>query len=184
MTAADLPAVLALNNAHAAATSPHDADSLAGLVAMADVALVADAPGDAFLIGLFEGAAYASPNYRWFADRFPRFAYVDRVVVGERAQRRGLASALYGALFAAAADGGRDRVCAEVNSDPPNPVSDAFHAARGFFVVGEARLPAGKSVRYLTRRLRLTPVQVETARAATAQAAAAAGAQPRSRMGR
>jgi len=174
MASADLPAVLALNNAHAAATSPHDADSLAGLVAMADVALVADAPGDAFLIGLFDGAPYASTNYRWFADRFDRFAYVDRVVVAGHARRRGLASALYGAMFAAAADSGRDRVCAEVNSDPPNPVSDAFHAARGFFVVGQAQRPNGKAVRFLTRRLRLTP----------AQAAAAAGAQPRSRIGR
>jgi predicted GNAT superfamily acetyltransferase len=41
-------------------------------------------------------------------------------------------------------------VCCEVNSDPPNPLSDAFHAALGFREVGRAFLPdRGKSVRYL-----------------------------------
>jgi uncharacterized protein len=41
-----------------------------------------------------------------------------------------------------------------VNSDPPNPASDAFHAALGFEVVGEAAIHDGaKTVRYLARRL-------------------------------
>ena len=41
-------------------------------------------------------------------------------------------------------------LCCEVNIDPPNPVSDAFHAFFGFVEVGWAFLPdRGKSVRYL-----------------------------------
>jgi predicted GNAT superfamily acetyltransferase len=44
-------------------------------------------------------------------------------------------------------------VC-EVNLDPPNPASDAFHAALGFAEVGTAVIDNGdKTVRYLSRRL-------------------------------
>ena len=41
----------------------------------------------------------------------------------------------------------------EVNSDPPNPASDVFHAAMGFSVTGEALLDNGKTVRYMARLL-------------------------------
>lgn len=45
-------------------------------------------------------------------------------------------------------------VCCEVNSDPPNPASDAFHARLGFAEVGAAAIHGGaKSVRYLARPL-------------------------------
>jgi predicted GNAT superfamily acetyltransferase len=45
-------------------------------------------------------------------------------------------------------------VVCEVNSEPPNPASDAFHAAMGFTEVGRATIHQGrKTVRYLTREL-------------------------------
>jgi len=45
-------------------------------------------------------------------------------------------------------------VVCEVNSRPPNPESDAFHAALGFVEVGNARIHDGaKDVRYLLRTL-------------------------------
>jgi predicted GNAT superfamily acetyltransferase len=41
-----------------------------------------------------------------------------------------------------------------VNTEPPNPASDAFHARLGFVEVGRAVLPGGaKAVRYLRRAL-------------------------------
>ena len=43
-------------------------------------------------------------------------------------------------------------VC-EVNAEPPNPASDAFHAALGFTEVGQATLNRGKVVRYFARLL-------------------------------
>ncbi|HEX4158942.1 MAG TPA: GNAT family N-acetyltransferase [Rhizomicrobium sp.] len=107
---------------------------------------------DAFLIALAERAPATAPNYRWFAERFERFVYIDRVVVAENTRRKGLARLLYDDLFAAAAREGYTRVCCEVNIDPPNPGSDAFHAALGFLEIGGAWLPdRGKRVRYLMR---------------------------------
>lgn len=151
LAGADLGGVLALNNAHAAETSLLDAASLAALVGAAFHAVGAGDPArpDAFLIAMDEGSAYQGFNFRWFLARGGRFVYVDRIVVAPHARGRGLARALYGELFAAARASGRDRVTCEVNRDPPNPVSDAFHAALGFREVGTALHPEGKVVTYL-----------------------------------
>ena len=150
---ADLAAMLALNNAHATELGPLDSGSLARLVAIAMQVRIAGAM-DGFLIGLDETADYASPNFLWFRARFDRFAYIDRVVVAEAARGRGIARALYEDFFAAARTAGQARVTCEVNYDPPNPTSEAFHAALVFEEIGRATLAdRGKSVRYLSRAL-------------------------------
>ncbi len=146
-----LTQVLALNRAEEQATSPLDAAALAALVAAADLAVTwADAgQAEAFILGFRPGATYASPNYRWFCDRLDDFLYIDRVVVAAAARGRGLARGLY--RLAAASAGDAALVC-EVNLDPPNPGSDAFHAALGFAEMGRGSPAAGKTVRYLVRR--------------------------------
>lgn len=120
---------------------------------------------DAFLIALDQDAAYDNPNFRWMRSRFERFVYVDRVVVAQKARHRGLAGALYEDLFAAALAAGHTRITCEVNSEPPNTPSDAFHAGLGFSEIGGAVLPGhGKTVRYLERRLQSPePVPPNTA---------------------
>lgn len=146
-------ALLALNNAHATELSWLDSERLAHLVAQAYAAWRIDA-ADALLIALDERASYDNPNFRWFRDRFPRFVYVDRIVVAPMARGRGLARRLYDALIRKASEAGHDRVVCEVNLDPPNPQSDAFHAALGFSEVGSASIHGStKTVRYLARAL-------------------------------
>jgi len=145
-------ALLALNNANAAELSLLDAASFSHLVGQAFLARRIG--WDALLIAFDQTADYTSPNFLWFRARLPRFVYVDRVVVAERARGRGHARRLYEALFAAAMSAGHDVVACEVNSDPPNPASDAFHAALGFVAVGEASVYGGqRSVRYYQRSL-------------------------------
>ncbi len=150
---ADLPAVLALNNRHASELSELDAAALAALVANAFAAeIVGDC--EALLIALDQDAAYASPNFLWFRARYTSFVYVDRIVVDPVARGRGHARRLYEGLLAKAAARSVPRVVCEVNVDPPNPASDAFHAAFSFVPVGEALLPGGcKRVRYFERLL-------------------------------
>ncbi len=112
----------------------------------------------AFLLAFDQDADYDSPNYLWFRERYPRFVYVDRIVVAAAMRKRGLANRLYEDLFRAARVAGHERVVCEVNSDPPNPVSDAFHAALGFVEVGHAAIHGGaKTVRYLVRPLGPAP---------------------------
>lgn len=144
--------VVRLNAAVEEKTSVLDAAGLDRLLAASVFApTILDETGQvlAFLLGFAPGADYSSPNYLWFCGRLARFAYVDRVVVAEAARGRGLARRLYDrfAAFATARDLGP--LTCEVNSDPPNPGSDAFHAALGFTVMGEGSPAPGKVVRYL-----------------------------------
>ena len=142
-------AALALNAEHAEATSPLDA---AGLEALLSACLLAPARADgrALLLAFGPGAAYGSPNYRWVSERYGDFVYIDRVIVGRELQGRGVGRALYGEVFAAARARGAPVLC-EVNLVPPNPGSDAFHAALGFAEVGRGTPAPGKEIRYLAR---------------------------------
>lgn len=152
----DLPGIaplLALNNAHAAELSLLDE---AGFRHLAREAFHACRIGtaDAFMLSFDQGADYDSPNFRWFRERYPRFVYVDRICVAPHARGRGLARQFYDTLFARAREAGHERIVCEVNIEPPNPGSDAFHAALAFTEVGRAAIHGGsKTVRYLAREL-------------------------------
>ena len=153
----ELDHLLALNNAHQSETGPLTRDALAHMLATAfHAASVGASVGggkDAMLITFDQDAAYDSPNFIWFKARYAAFVYVDRIIVAAHARGRGLARDFYEDLFARAAKARQPRVVCEVNLDPPNPGSLAFHAALGFVAVGEAVLQNGKTVRYLERVL-------------------------------
>jgi predicted GNAT superfamily acetyltransferase len=141
--------LLALNNAHARELSWLEPARLEHLVREAFYARRIGEL-DAFLLAFDQDARYDSPNFLWFRDRYQRFVYVDRIVVASSARGRGHARKLYHDLFEQAARTGHERVVCEVNSSPPNPESDAFHAALKFDEVGRARIHDGaKTVRYL-----------------------------------
>lgn len=149
-------AVLALNNAHATELSWLEPSRLTALLHLAFHARrIGHVEG--FLLSFDESADYDSPNYLWFRARYPRFVYVDRVAVALAARGRGHARRLYADLIGRAAAAGQNIIVCEVNSDPPNPASDAFHAALGFIEVGGAANHGGsKTVRYLSLPILLT----------------------------
>lgn len=150
---ADPAELLALSNAQEREIGVFTRESFAELVATSFRTRMTK-ERDGSLVALAGRASARAPDYRWFAQRFDRFVYIDRVVVAEGSRRRGLGRLLYTDPFDAAARAVYERVCCEVNSDPPNPVSDAFHAALDFAEVGRAwLLNWGKSVRYLIRTL-------------------------------
>src|SRR5687768_13827447 len=115
--------VLALNNEHARELSWLDADRLVELTGKAFLARRIGSV-DAFLLAFDQNAAYDSPNFLWFRARYPRFVYVDRIVVAPSARGRGHARRLYDDLFQHALRAGHQRVVCEVNREPPNPASD------------------------------------------------------------
>jgi predicted GNAT superfamily acetyltransferase len=143
-------ALLALNNAHAQELSWLEPERLEYLIGEAFLARrIGDL--DAFMLAFDQDARYDSPNFLWFRARYPRFVYVDRIVVAASARGRGCARRLYHDLFEHAVRSGHDRVVCEVNKIPPNPASDAFHAALGFSEVGTASVDDGsRTVRYLS----------------------------------
>jgi predicted GNAT superfamily acetyltransferase len=147
--------LLALNNAYAQELSWLEPERLTQLLAEAFLA-TRIGEVDGMLIALDQDADYDSPNFLWFRSRFPRFVYVDRVVVAPEARGRGHARRLYQDLFNHAARAGHDKIVCEVNSNPPNPESDAFHVALGFTELATGSIHGGlKTVRYLVRQLSL-----------------------------
>lgn len=145
LTPADFDAVLRLNHAEERQTSPLDRAALTQLVAQAACACVAEVDGAVagFVLALREGARYDSDNYRWFTARWPRFVYVDRVVVAAACARRGIGRQLYARVFACARTLGVETVACEYNLQPPNPASQAFHERLGFREVGTQWLQHG-----------------------------------------
>jgi predicted GNAT superfamily acetyltransferase len=150
---ADVDAVLDLNAKSVEALSPLDASKLSANRSMAAESLVVEVDGTvaAFAIAYGPDVDYESENYSWHRDRFDDFFYLDRIVVGADYRRRGIATALYDAMEEQAGPHGR-MVC-EVNSDPPNLESLAFHHGRGYVDIGELVQQDGHRVVMLEKRL-------------------------------
>jgi uncharacterized protein len=153
MTAADLERVLELNEESVKALSPLDADGVDWHRRNTAAAVVWDAGDEieAFAFAFGPGSTYQSVNYRWHAERFADFLYLDRIAVSPRLRRQGIASALYDAIEAQAASHGR-MVC-EVYCDPPNEESLAFHERRGYREIGFLTQPNGHQSVMLEKRL-------------------------------
>lgn len=148
----DIDDVLRLNHDHVDLLSPLDAGRLAelrGWATRADV-IVCDGQTAGFVLVFRHGTAYDSDNYRWFHDRFDSFDYLDRIVIDDRFRRRGLGSAVYDEVEAAASRFGR--LTLEVNVDPPNRPSLAFHESRGFRELGQRGEP-GHRVSLMAKEL-------------------------------
>ena len=144
-------AILALNNAHAQELSWLEAERLEHLVREAFLARRIGHV-DAFMLAFDQNARYDSPNFIWFcAAIHALYMSMDRVAPSARG--RGCARRLYADLFEHAVHAGHDRVVCEVNRIPPNPASDAFHAALGFVEIGTASVHGGsRTVRYCRKR--------------------------------
>jgi len=139
---ADLPRLLALNNAAIPAVNELDAEALEAVVLHSHLAVVvvdtnATEIALGFSILFVAGAKYESENYRWFSGRSSDFLYVDRIVVADGFRGQGLGQVLYDAIFCAARREVLAEVLCEVNLEPPNPGSLAFHGRLGFLEVGQ-----------------------------------------------
>ncbi len=151
----DLSPVLELNQANTPEVGSIDADRLEFLVDESAIALVATA-GPAvlgFVLVLPPGSTYDSVNYRWFADRGDDVMYLDRVAIDAGHRGLGLGRALYASVFDRIETDHPDttRLGLEVNVEPPNPASMAFHRRLGFTEVGQQQTPYGAFVSLMER---------------------------------
>ncbi len=133
----DREGVVALNNSAVPHVNAPTDEQFSWLISESAYYRVAELDGRiaGFVLAVPHGTAYWSDNYKWFTDRYDRFLYVDRLVVGAHARRAGVGRALYRDLATFARDRW-PRVTLEVNVRPPNPGSIAFHEAMGFRRVG------------------------------------------------
>jgi predicted GNAT superfamily acetyltransferase len=154
ITSADHAEVLALNEQNVELLAPLDGERLVQLQSWADTAAVIDVDGvfAGFVLTFLAGSAYDGENFGWFSDRFGDFCYLDRIVIHDDFRRRGLGSQVYDALESSC---GRPLFALEVNLDPPNEGSLAFHRARDFAEVGQ-RVSGGHLVSLFLKTLPTT----------------------------
>lgn len=97
-------------------------------------------------------AAYDGEEFQEFRRLAPKpFLYIDQVAVAKESKSLGVGRMMYDTLEAL---GRRDRaqaLCCEVNNDPPNPGSMAFHQALGFRRVRSLATSDGRKVELLLK---------------------------------
>jgi predicted GNAT superfamily acetyltransferase len=130
----DFQSICALNLNEVQHTSPMDQGRLQTLAGLACYHRVASKDGvvAAFLLAICSGAAYENENFAWFERSYPRFLYIDRVVVSSAFRGHGMASLLYDDLFNYARDNAIPVLTCEYNLIPPNEPSRLFHDKFGF----------------------------------------------------
>ena len=142
----DFPAILALNEASVRFLSPLTSARLEALHRSAAYHKVVDIEGEiaAFLLAFREGAPYDSPNYLWFAERYPQFLYIDRIVVAPAHRGARVGIALYDDIITFAAASGVPWLTCEFDVEPPNLASMKFHERMAFNEVGTQTIGDGR----------------------------------------
>ncbi len=147
--------ILALNAASTPAVAEMDRDDFREIAGWAYRVLVAEIGGkpSGFLILIRPGSDYPSDNYGWFEETFDNHLYIDRIAVSESAKGQGAGRAFYDEASRIAAKLGEERLTCEVNEDPPNPDSMAFHTRLGFRHLLSRTSRSGKVVAMLEKPL-------------------------------
>ncbi len=142
----DYDFILRVNEENVEVLSPMPLERLKLFKEHANVLQVAEIDGElaAFIICMREGDDwYDSENYLWFCKTYPKFLYVDRIVLDEPFRHRGLGRYMYEAVFAKAKADGVPVVTCEVDTVPYNGPSLLFHDIMGFKEVGAQYVRGG-----------------------------------------
>jgi len=151
----DLDAVMALNNGAGQGILPLDLAQIQFFMREAEYFRVAEMDGEVigFLIGVLPEAPYTSSNFLWFRDRYPKFLYVDRIVVAGSRRGAGLGRIFY-ADVTSYAEVRVPLLCCEVFLEPRNDAALLFHGTYGFQEVGQhAMAESGRKVSMLAKDL-------------------------------
>jgi uncharacterized protein len=134
----DYQDIIELNRSEVQYTSPMDLERLTLLDSLSTyhkVALI-DNQAAGFILVMKDHAAYENDNFHWFTLCYQSFLYVDRIVVGKDYQSRGIGLLLYEDLFSFARQAKIGIITCEININPPNEKSLAFHRKIGFQEIG------------------------------------------------
>ena len=156
ITPHDIEMVLAINNDAVPAVNSLTANELTYIINISEKSWVVD-EGDEIvgvLIVIGPGESYGSANYTWLNSQFTDFCYVDRIIIASSGKRKGHGKALYLALEEHAASTGKKVLLCEVNVEPENPQSMAFHASLGWVPFQDREHGPGKVVRYFKKSIK------------------------------
>ncbi|RLE21692.1 MAG: GNAT family N-acetyltransferase [Actinobacteria bacterium] len=152
----DLARVLELNEANVPAVGSLDAARLAAIISESPIALVVEVDETVvgFCLVLSADSTYDSVNFHWFSERYDDHMYLDRVAFDAEYQGQRLGTLVYAEVEQLLNSfDGVNRLTLEINVDPPNEQSLAFHSRRGFVEVGQQDTPYGIRVSMQQREL-------------------------------
>lgn len=157
LVATDRPAVLRLNAANAPAVYPLDDGGFRWLLGFSGDHFVAVNPDGevlGYLLSFPSASGYDDTEISQLRTRIPEpFLYICQIVIASGHRRQRIAHALYETLAEVAQARGVRVLCCDVNTEPPNPVSFAFHRRRGFAEIGRGTASNGFRIAFLMRRL-------------------------------
>jgi predicted GNAT superfamily acetyltransferase len=149
MTRAHAAEILRINAGSRPGVAALDAAELRRLQASSGLHRVAIAARDAgrlagYVLAFDRDANYDGEEFLVLRKLLPGpFVYIDQLAVAADQQRRGVAAALYREF---AGD-----LCCEVNLQPPNPASSAFHRRCGFAVIETLSTADGRRVELMKK---------------------------------
>ena len=136
LTLSDCKAILQINAASVPGVAALDESEFARLMAMPNHHFAVESDNHlvvGYALAFNSNAPYDGEEFQVFRQKSPKpFIYIDQVATQRESRRMGIGSAIYDALENAARLCDASTLCCEVNIDPPNPESMAFHQNRGF----------------------------------------------------
>jgi uncharacterized protein len=148
LRAGDLGALLDINAAGAPGVTlltPEEIGALASGSVRCWVAAI-DGSVRGYLIAYHTDDTYDGEEFLWFQRHYPSSLYIDQVAVAPTKQHAGVGALLYHIATDYASRRGCGALVCEVNREPPNPGSLAFHRRLGFIEVGNMRTQDGRTV--------------------------------------
>jgi uncharacterized protein len=151
LTEPDRAGFLCINADSAPAVSRLDSIAATALLSAADIAWVAEIDGRlaGYLVGFLSTSNYDGEEFSWFKKSRNGFVYVDQIAIASPFRGHGIGRHLYTELFRWSLDNTCSTVVCEVNLQPPNPASLAFHERCGFSRVGQLAVSDGREVALL-----------------------------------
>jgi predicted GNAT superfamily acetyltransferase len=154
---ADRAALLRLNEYNWPAVHTLDTDTLAWLLGFGGHHFVAvDRTGAVlgYLLSFASQSNYDDDEIRELRRLTKEpFLYICQVVIARDHRGRGIGRAFYEEVADAARREGTRLLCCDVNTNPPNPGSFAFHRRLGFVVIGSGTASNGMAIAFLARSL-------------------------------
>lgn len=158
LASSDYQEVLRINAEGEPGVAHLDPTELQRLVRLKNEHLVMEGPNGGlvgYLLAFPSGTPYDGEEFLLLTKAsLGSFIYIDQVAVGAAERRTGAASRLYQAIEAAAQRRGIQELNCEVNLNPPNHGSLAFHRSKGFNQLSVLTTQDGRTVALMSKRLK------------------------------
>lgn len=163
LCSSDCEEVLRINSESLPGVARLDSTELERLLAMPNEHIAMEGPSGGlvgYILAFRSEAPYDGEEFLTFVKSRSRpFIYIDQIAVDRSMRRMGRASILYKAMEAQVRSKSITDLCCEVNLNPPNLVSLAFHRDTGFTQTSVLDTKDGRTVALMTKRLESTDTE-------------------------